>query len=104
MGEDIGKYGGICGATAGSLAKYGKDRIMDAPVSETAFIGTAIGAAASRFARPPTARWRRSWFRRDAARSFRRVQLVVAPVLAAGKRVAHRETRLDFDNGKFLRI
>lgn len=46
MGEDIGKYGGIFGATAGLLAKYGKDRIMDTPISETAFIGSGIGAAA----------------------------------------------------------
>jgi pyruvate/2-oxoglutarate/acetoin dehydrogenase E1 component len=46
MGEDIGKYGGVFGATGGLLAKFGKDRIMDTPISETAFIGTAIGAAA----------------------------------------------------------
>jgi pyruvate dehydrogenase E1 component beta subunit len=46
MGEDIGKYGGIFGATGGLLDKFGKDRIMDTPISETAFIGTAIGAAA----------------------------------------------------------
>jgi acetoin:2,6-dichlorophenolindophenol oxidoreductase subunit beta len=46
MGEDVGKYGGIFGATSGLLAKFGKDRIMDTPISETAFIGTAIGAAA----------------------------------------------------------
>lgn len=46
MGEDIGKYGGIFGATGGLLAKHGKERIMDTPISETAFIGAAIGAAA----------------------------------------------------------
>lgn len=46
MGEDIGKYGGIFGATGGLLAKHGKDRVMDTPISETAFIGAAIGAAA----------------------------------------------------------
>jgi len=46
MGEDVGKYGGIFGATGGLLDKHGKDRIMDTPISETAFIGTAIGAAA----------------------------------------------------------
>jgi pyruvate dehydrogenase E1 component beta subunit len=46
MGEDVGKYGGIFGATGGLLEKFGKDRIMDTPISETAFIGTAIGAAA----------------------------------------------------------
>jgi pyruvate dehydrogenase E1 component beta subunit len=29
MGEDIGSYGGIFGATGGLLEKFGKDRIMD---------------------------------------------------------------------------
>lgn len=47
MGEDIGKYGGIFGATGGLLDRFGKERIMDTPISETAFIGTAIGAAAA---------------------------------------------------------
>ncbi|MDE1950248.1 MAG: alpha-ketoacid dehydrogenase subunit beta [Burkholderiales bacterium] len=46
MGEDVGKYGGIFGATGGLLARHGKERVMDTPISETAFIGTAIGAAA----------------------------------------------------------
>jgi len=46
LGEDVAKYGGIFGATGGLLAKYGKERVMDTPISETAFIGTAIGAAA----------------------------------------------------------
>ena len=45
MGEDVGSYGGIFGATGGLLDKFGKDRIMDTPISETAFIGAAIGAA-----------------------------------------------------------
>jgi acetoin:2,6-dichlorophenolindophenol oxidoreductase subunit beta len=47
MGEDIGAYGGIFGATGGLLEKFGKDRIMDTPISETAFIGAATGAAAA---------------------------------------------------------
>ena len=47
MGEDIGSYGGIFGATGGLLEKFGKDRIMDTPISETAFIGAATGAAAA---------------------------------------------------------
>ncbi len=46
LGEDVGKYGGIFGATQGLLAKFGKERVIDTPISETAFIGTAIGAAA----------------------------------------------------------
>jgi pyruvate dehydrogenase E1 component beta subunit len=47
MGEDIGVYGGIFGATEGLLAKFGPDRIMDTPISETGFIGAAVGAAIS---------------------------------------------------------
>lgn len=47
MGEDIGVYGGIFGATEGLLARFGPDRVMDTPISETAFIGAATGAAVS---------------------------------------------------------
>ncbi len=47
MGEDIGVYGGIFGATEGLLAKFGPERVMDTPISETAFIGAAVGAAIS---------------------------------------------------------
>ena len=47
MGEDVGSYGGIFGATGGLLDMFGKDRIMDTPISETAFIGAATGAAAA---------------------------------------------------------
>ncbi|MCJ9710711.1 alpha-ketoacid dehydrogenase subunit beta, partial [Bordetella hinzii] len=39
MGEDIGKYGGIFSATTGLLDRFGKDRVMDTPISETAFMG-----------------------------------------------------------------
>ena len=46
MGEDVAKYGGIFGATGGLLDKFGADRVMDTPISETAFIGAATGAAA----------------------------------------------------------
>ncbi len=46
LGEDVGKYGGIFGATTGLYEKFGGDKIIDTPISETAFIGTAIGAAA----------------------------------------------------------
>lgn len=46
MGEDVGVYGGIFGATEGLHAKFGPDRVRDTPISETAFIGAAIGAAA----------------------------------------------------------
>jgi pyruvate/2-oxoglutarate/acetoin dehydrogenase E1 component len=46
MGEDVGVYGGIFGATEGLFQKFGPERIMDTPISETAFIGAAVGAAA----------------------------------------------------------
>lgn len=46
MGEDIGIYGGIFGATNGLLEKFGPERVKDTPISESAFIGAALGAAA----------------------------------------------------------
>lgn len=45
MGEDVGVYGGIFGATQGLLDQFGPDRVRDTPISETAFIGMATGAA-----------------------------------------------------------
>ena len=45
MGEDIADYGGIFDSTQGLLEEFGHDRIMDVPISETAFIGAAVGAA-----------------------------------------------------------
>jgi acetoin:2,6-dichlorophenolindophenol oxidoreductase subunit beta len=46
MGEDVGRYGGIFGATGGLFDRFGADRVRDTPISETAFIGAALGAAA----------------------------------------------------------
>jgi len=46
MGEDIGKYGGIFGSALDLLNQFGPERVRDTPISETAFIGAAIGAAA----------------------------------------------------------
>ncbi len=45
MGEDIGKYGGIFQVTAGLLDKFGPGRIIDTPISESGFVGAAIGAS-----------------------------------------------------------
>lgn len=45
MGEDVGVYGGIFGATGGLLEKFGPERVMDTPIAETSFIGAATGAA-----------------------------------------------------------
>lgn len=45
MGEDIGIYGGAFGVTQGLLERFGSDRIRDTPISESAIVGAAIGAA-----------------------------------------------------------
>ena len=45
MGEDVGVLGGIYGNTRGLYDEFGESRIRDTPISETAFIGAAIGAA-----------------------------------------------------------
>ncbi len=45
MGEDVADYGGIFDSTQGLLDEFGHDRIMDVPISETAYLGAAVGAA-----------------------------------------------------------
>ncbi|MGW2459795.1 alpha-ketoacid dehydrogenase subunit beta [Streptomyces sp. NPDC001761] len=45
MGEDVGRYGGCFGVSLGLLEEFGPDRIRDAPLSESAFVGAGIGAA-----------------------------------------------------------
>jgi acetoin:2,6-dichlorophenolindophenol oxidoreductase subunit beta len=45
MGEDIGKMGGVFQSTAGLMQKFGAERVMDTPISETAMMGAALGAA-----------------------------------------------------------
>ncbi|HAR84052.1 MULTISPECIES: alpha-ketoacid dehydrogenase subunit beta [Sulfitobacter] len=45
MGEDIGPLGGVYGNTRGLIEEFGAERIRDTPISETAFIGAAVGAA-----------------------------------------------------------
>jgi pyruvate dehydrogenase E1 component beta subunit len=44
-GEDIGKFGGAFGATGGLLEKFGPDRVIDTPISETAITGMGVGSA-----------------------------------------------------------
>jgi 2-oxoisovalerate dehydrogenase E1 component beta subunit len=43
LGEDIGVYGGAFKVTEGLLAKFGPERVIDAPISETAIVGAACG-------------------------------------------------------------
>jgi len=45
IGEDIGKGGGIFTETRGLWTKYGDKRVKDTPISESAFMGLALGAA-----------------------------------------------------------
>ena len=48
MGEDIGEHwGGPFGQFRGLAEKYGTERVRDTPISETAILGGAIGAAAT---------------------------------------------------------
>lgn len=45
MGEDVGEYGGCFAVSLGLLEEFGPERIRDAPLSESAFVGAGIGAA-----------------------------------------------------------
>jgi 2-oxoisovalerate dehydrogenase E1 component beta subunit len=45
IGEDVGTYGGAFKVTDGLLDRFGRERVIDTPISETAIIGAAIGAA-----------------------------------------------------------
>ena len=47
MGLDIAGYGGAFGVSKGMLEEFGKDRIMNMPISEAGYTGTAVGAAAT---------------------------------------------------------
>ena len=45
LGEDVGKKGGVFGATEGLWAKYGDKRVLDTPLTEGMIAGAAMGAA-----------------------------------------------------------
>jgi pyruvate dehydrogenase E1 component subunit beta len=45
MGEDVGRYGGAFAVSLGLLEELGPERIRDAPLSESTFVGAGIGAA-----------------------------------------------------------
>jgi pyruvate/2-oxoglutarate/acetoin dehydrogenase E1 component len=45
MGEDVGRYGGAFAVSLGLLEEFGPERVRDAPLSESAFVGAGIGAA-----------------------------------------------------------
>src|SRR5699024_8988194 len=45
LGEDIGLYGGTHLVTNGLIDQFGPKRVMDTPIAEGGFTGTAIGMA-----------------------------------------------------------
>lgn len=45
MGEDVGRYGGYFAVSKGLLEEFGPERIIDTPLSESAYVGAGIGAA-----------------------------------------------------------
>jgi pyruvate/2-oxoglutarate/acetoin dehydrogenase E1 component len=45
MGEDIGRANGVFNVTAGLQDEFGKERVIDTPISEAGFTGMGIGAA-----------------------------------------------------------
>jgi len=57
MGEDVAggagapgeddAWGGVLGVTKGLITEFGPERVLDTPISESAFIGAAAGAAAT---------------------------------------------------------
>lgn len=44
-GEDVGKAGGIFGATRDLQKEFGIERVFDTPISESAILGSAVGAS-----------------------------------------------------------
>ncbi len=45
IGEEVGLYGGAYGVTKGLIDSFGAERVIDAPISEPAIVGAAVGAA-----------------------------------------------------------
>jgi pyruvate/2-oxoglutarate/acetoin dehydrogenase E1 component len=45
LGQDVAAYGGAFRVTAGFLEAFGEGRVIDTPISESAIVGAAIGAA-----------------------------------------------------------
>jgi len=45
IGEEVGAYGGAYGVTKDLITSFGKERLIDTPISEPAIVGVAVGAA-----------------------------------------------------------
>jgi pyruvate dehydrogenase E1 component beta subunit len=46
-GENKEAWGGVLGVTKGLASEFGRNRVLDTPISESAFIGAAVGAAST---------------------------------------------------------
>src|SRR5579862_761538 len=49
MGEDVGVFGGLVGATFGLIEEFGPDRVLETPISEPGFVGASVIAAVRGF-------------------------------------------------------
>jgi pyruvate/2-oxoglutarate/acetoin dehydrogenase E1 component len=47
LGEDVAEFGGAFKVTAGLVDRYGRERVINTPIAESAILGVAIGAALS---------------------------------------------------------
>ncbi|MFM7730263.1 MAG: thiamine pyrophosphate-dependent enzyme [Flavobacteriales bacterium] len=47
MGQDIAEYGGVFKVTEGFVEEFGKDRVRNTPLCESAIVGTALGLSMS---------------------------------------------------------
>ncbi len=45
--EEDDAWGGVLGVTKGLVNEFGRDRILDTPITEAGFVGAAVGAAAT---------------------------------------------------------
>jgi pyruvate/2-oxoglutarate/acetoin dehydrogenase E1 component len=45
LGEDIGLFGGAMAVSKGLYSKFGPERVIDTPISESVIIGAALGCA-----------------------------------------------------------
>lgn len=49
MGEDAGHFGGLVGVTIGLIERFGPERVIETPISESGFVGVAVGTATRGF-------------------------------------------------------
>jgi pyruvate/2-oxoglutarate/acetoin dehydrogenase E1 component len=49
IGEDVGMQGGVFGSSRGLQKRFGADRVVDTPISETAITGMGVGLAMEGF-------------------------------------------------------